>query len=183
MPRSLVQVCLLLLLLASSALPAAQAAPAAQSGPTRAWASPRFGFVVEVPLRGLVVEHEPAPSDAAPHQIQESLVLLQEGREVVRLDVFLNPEKRSVQAWFDADHGFLKTAGGRLEAAVATPRRTPALRVSFPSRGQTWPREIVLFSAGDLLLRATCERADAKAAKAALDQIVATLAVGSRSSR
>lgn len=183
MPRSVLQVLVLLVVLAPVALPNAAAGPSAQARASRAWTSPRFGFVVDVPAHGLQARLEPAPAEAEPQQIQESLVLLRQRVEVVRLDVFTNPAKRSVQAWFDAEFAGLKTKDSRLEPAVATPQRTPALRLLQTNQGQTWPRQLVFFAVDDLLLVATCERADDKAALQALDQIVASLRPGNRRSR
>jgi len=131
-----------------------------------------LGYSLPTPAAFTVVV-EPAPADTPADRAQEAVVLQQGGVGVVRVEVWRNPKKWTLQAWFDAEMGFLLVNGAQLGKARATRKAVPALVLDTPRSPQSYARRLLFFAVGPLLVRATCENVSDAAALAALGTVQA----------
>ena len=165
-PRWLASV---LALAACLALPASVDAAAFQS-----WRSPRLGLLLEVPTAGITVKVDPAPPDATPRQIQETVLLMRGNVLLVRIDLFTGPPI-DVQAWFDRDGAFALMPESRVQRTTAGRKGLPALRIANPETQQAPPQELAFVVLGTLRVRVTWEDAADAAAKPVFERVLQTL--------
>lgn len=108
-----------------------------------------------VPPSGFGLRHLPAPPDATPRQIAETLTLTQEGAERIRIDVYRNPQKVAVQDWISAEMG-QETEGARWQQVPATPAKVAAMLANMPKSPQRHAQQLVFFASGNFLVQISC---------------------------
>lgn len=108
-----------------------------------------------VPPTGFGLRHLPAPADATPRQIAETLTLTQQGAERIRIDVYRNAQKQRLDDWISAEMT-RETEGAHWQQVPATPAKVPAMLANMPKSPQRHAQQLVFFASGDFLVQISC---------------------------
>lgn len=138
--------------------PLAAGSAAAAGTPTGA-VTGRFvapqGWSVAIPS-GMTGHWRPAPGSVAPGQLAASLVVAQDGAEVLRLDLYAAADARTPRQWAEQD-GAAWLAGGRASAVLATRQRLSAWQVDLDKTPQRFAQRHVLVRLGGQMAHLVCQ--------------------------
>lgn len=139
--------------------------------------SPR-GWRVQVPSAGYLIHHRTFTGSPSPSKIKETLTLLAEGRAAaVAVDVWVNPERLPLAAWFDRHLGYLTRYGGTVTRTSGTGRETEVWFVEQAASPQAHSRKTAVFAVSGLVFRVTCLNAETSEWREIFHQMVRTLRV------
>lgn len=142
------------------------------------WNSPRFGFRISVPDTGYMISVESAAASASPSVPVETVILLHQGTEHLRIETWRNQNALTVADWVDRDMGFLDQAESRWTTMVSGTGRYGAIRLDQPKSPQILARTVIFVATDNLLLRITCNDSADIFARALFEAVVASLTVG-----
>ncbi len=140
--------------LAGSGGAAAWAAGAPAGGVTGRFAAPQ-GWSVAIPS-GMFGYWRPLAGPVASGQLAASLVVAQDGAEVVRLDLYAAADARTPRQWAENDAAPW-LAGGRGSAVAATRQRLPAWQVDLDKTSQRFAQRHVLVRLGNQMAHLVCQ--------------------------
>jgi hypothetical protein len=113
-----------------------------------------WGWTVPVPPE--LTTRVNLPRASGPGQWLEMLQFFQAGREVLRVELFPNPDRRAdtkqnaldVKTWVEREWAFLRQGDVRELPATVTIFRVPALRIETPPSPQSTAQMHLLFTVG-----------------------------------
>jgi hypothetical protein len=117
-----------------------------------------------------------APSIKLKHEI----VIAEERRELVRIDVWYDDEGLGLRRWFDERLGFMKTPNARVEVTRAGRERVEAISILHPRSYQAPSQRFALLALGDRIVRVTAFDAADERSRALFDTVVESLALEER---
>jgi hypothetical protein len=104
-------------------------------------------------LRAVAEHFDPA---LPPEKLRHTITLATPFAQVLRVDVWHNPDNLALQPWFDKHLGFSVASGATVLRTVAGPGRHEAIVVHQPRSPQSQARRIATFLAGGRVFRLTC---------------------------
>ena len=126
---------------------------------------------------GLTVEAEHWPGVKEPGVIRHMYTLSAQGRERLRVELWRNPDRTPLAAWFERHLAFMRDGVARVSwgPVVADGPAVSGMHFVWPRSGQSTGQRIVLFQLGKLVVRITCQDGQDQELVAAFQELVGSL--------
>lgn len=108
-----------------------------------------------VPATGYRVTATHFDPSTPPVKLKHSIVLAEERREILRIEVWNNVERLALRDWFDRYLAFTRPSDAIIEPARAGRGETEAIVVLFPRSPQALARRAAVFALGERIVRVT----------------------------
>lgn len=108
-----------------------------------------------VPASDFLVEAHHFP-EAVAGEIRHSLLVLRTAGQLLLVDVFENPERLSLQEFFDTHLAFLRDPLTLVIEGQGGTDRTPAILLDQPRTGQAWAQRLAVFQLGQRIVKLSC---------------------------
>lgn len=124
------------------------------------------GARFSLPSRGLRTSVEHYDATLPPQKIRHSVTVTAVGTRLVRIDLWDNPEKLSLQQWFERHLAFTVADGATVEQRRVGVSHAEGIVVNQLRSPQSEARRIAVFASGARIVRVTCyDSADEQSVK------------------
>jgi len=145
---------------------------AASAGAKRTVSDAAAGLSFVLPELGLEVSAEHYDASAPPQKIKHSVVLSSVAGTVLRIDVWDDPERLGLRAWFDKYLSFTSLSASTLDRTSVGLQQLPAIVVDQLRSPQSQARRIVVLEHAGRVFRITCLNSEDETARQVLQEVL-----------
>lgn len=111
------------------------------------------------------------------HKVKERFEVTGEGRLLVRVDIWDNPEALDASHWIDVNASYLRESGARLQDRTVGKKEARGIVVEQPASCQSASLLTAFFPVDQRMVAVTCANAEDPGARHAFDTVLDSLAM------
>jgi hypothetical protein len=128
-----------------------------------------------VPVTGFRVTSTEFDRSSPPVKLKHEIMIEQDRREVVRIDVWYDVERLGLAAWFDKYLRFMNTPAATIDRSRAGRRSVEAIVIVHPRSPQARSQRAVVLALDDRIVRVTSVDDEDAHGRAVFDRVLADL--------
>jgi hypothetical protein len=146
----------------------------------RGYSDEASGLSFEVPLAGFLLEARHFEPELPVGQVKHLFTLSGPTGPEVTVDVWVDPSKPDVSAFFEAYLAFMRDGETAIASGVVSKQRVAGLLLAQPRSGQSFGRKAAVFAVGDRVFRITCLDKDDARARKVFERLLETFDAGGK---